>query len=230
MCRFHVNGRPIRQICHRFQNVPASCERSLSYLILRLPSEMDENIDIWLGNGAEKKLDTRQRRILITHWVGDAWELLQSDEYDRSRYRCFEKTGCLITADGSGDDKINPEGLPGYVVPPSLPFDGSDNAVDCPVPEAAPEPIDESRHEDEDEELLEETQDLEEMERVDLPKDRDYQNVLVKRKIRAPYNEWHTGTITWYNKINDKYRIQFKDGSEDYISLDDIDGVEVILQ
>ena len=29
MCRFRVNGRPIRQIFHRFQNVPASCERSL---------------------------------------------------------------------------------------------------------------------------------------------------------------------------------------------------------
>ena len=30
MCRFRVNGRPIRHIFHRFQNVPASCERSLS--------------------------------------------------------------------------------------------------------------------------------------------------------------------------------------------------------
>ena len=29
MCRFRVNGRPIRLIFHRFQNVPASCERSL---------------------------------------------------------------------------------------------------------------------------------------------------------------------------------------------------------
>ena len=32
MCHFRVNGRPIRQIFHRFQNVPASCERSLSWL------------------------------------------------------------------------------------------------------------------------------------------------------------------------------------------------------
>ena len=28
------------------------------------------------------------------------------------------KTGCLITADGSNDDKIAPEGLPNYQVPP----------------------------------------------------------------------------------------------------------------
>ena len=30
MCRFRVNRWPIRRIFHRFQNVPASCERSLS--------------------------------------------------------------------------------------------------------------------------------------------------------------------------------------------------------
>ena len=29
MCRFRVNRRSIRRIFHRFQNVPASCERSL---------------------------------------------------------------------------------------------------------------------------------------------------------------------------------------------------------
>ena len=32
MCRFRVNRRPIRQIFCRFQNVPASCERSLNCL------------------------------------------------------------------------------------------------------------------------------------------------------------------------------------------------------
>ena len=36
MCRFRVNGRPIRRIFHRFQNVPASCERSLSGLKVSL--------------------------------------------------------------------------------------------------------------------------------------------------------------------------------------------------
>ena len=32
MCRFRVNVRPIRHISHRFQNVPASYERSLSHV------------------------------------------------------------------------------------------------------------------------------------------------------------------------------------------------------
>ena len=30
ICRFRVNGSSIRHIFHRFQNVPASCERSLN--------------------------------------------------------------------------------------------------------------------------------------------------------------------------------------------------------
>ena len=33
MCHFRVNRRPIRQIFHRFQNVPAWCERSLSEIL-----------------------------------------------------------------------------------------------------------------------------------------------------------------------------------------------------
>ena len=36
MCRFRVNGRPIRHIFHRFQNVQASCERNLNQLNRRL--------------------------------------------------------------------------------------------------------------------------------------------------------------------------------------------------
>ena len=38
MCCFRVNRKPIRHIIHRFQNVPASCERSLrfAYAALKL--------------------------------------------------------------------------------------------------------------------------------------------------------------------------------------------------
>ena len=47
MCRFRVNRRPIRRIFHRFQNLPASCERSLrlasSRLILAARVKLNEN-------------------------------------------------------------------------------------------------------------------------------------------------------------------------------------------
>ena len=53
----------------------------------------------------------------------------------------FGKTGCLITADESNDDKIKPEDVPKYHVPPSY-----DNEATSALPETtcepAPEPND----------------------------------------------------------------------------------------
>ena len=47
MCRFRVNGRPIRRILHRFQNVPASCERSLSRKNALKPKWLVASLLIW---------------------------------------------------------------------------------------------------------------------------------------------------------------------------------------
>ena len=103
--------------------------------------ESYESIDWWLAN-SEQKLTVTDRRILITHWVGEAHTRLQWEEYNKTRYRCYEKTGCLIIADGSNDAKINPEGLHDYVVTKTLPVQVAEEAIECPVPDAAPEPDD----------------------------------------------------------------------------------------
>ena len=71
----------------------------------------------------------KKRRILRTHWVGEAYSKLMMDDYSKSRWRSFKKTGCLITADGSEDFKIEPEGLTGYTVPPTLQAVSSDQAM-----------------------------------------------------------------------------------------------------
>ena len=34
MCRFYVNGRLIRHMFYRFQNLPVSCERSQSFIFI----------------------------------------------------------------------------------------------------------------------------------------------------------------------------------------------------
>ena len=48
----------------------------------------------------------------MTKWTGEAWDgLKKRAEYIR---RLFEKTGCLITADSSDDEKIQPQGLNDY--------------------------------------------------------------------------------------------------------------------
>ena len=67
--------------------------------------------------------------------MSDAYEKLMGGEYANSLYRSFEKTCCLITADGSDDSKINPEGLPGYILPPPLPTPAKEEAIQCEVPQ-----------------------------------------------------------------------------------------------
>ena len=69
MCRFRVNRRSIRRIFHRFQNVPASCERSLNFLtdfcIVDSKFKHDSSKESWTINSA--KQDSRQPINIITN-------------------------------------------------------------------------------------------------------------------------------------------------------------------
>ena len=67
---------------------------------------------------------------------------MQSADYNKIWHSCFEKTECIITADGSNDTKTNPEGLINHIVPKHLPAQVSEDAINCLVPESAPEPED----------------------------------------------------------------------------------------
>ena len=95
----------------------------------------DDNCEKWYG--ADSKFQAKEKRILVTIWVGTSYEKLCSTKYDSYRYRLFQKNGCLITADGSDDYKINPEGLFDYEVPPPSLLEASTNG-----PEHVPEPAD----------------------------------------------------------------------------------------
>ena len=70
-----------------------------------------DNADIWFGH--QKGLTAMEHRILITQWVVNAWQELCSSKYDHLRKRS-------LTADGSEDAKITPEGLADYKVPTPL--------------------------------------------------------------------------------------------------------------
>ena len=70
--------------------------------------DVPENIDLWPG-----KLSARQRRTLLTKWAGDAWQEL-SDNYGETRWKLFQHTGCLTTADGTDDCLILPQGFKTY--------------------------------------------------------------------------------------------------------------------
>ena len=122
----------------------------------------EENCEKWYGE--KSKISASEKRILITHWVAAAYKRLTAPKFDGFRYRLFEKTGCLITADGSDDHEINPEGLQDYKVPPPILLDASTYS-----PKALPPP--EITAEDEDRnifDMLDELDGEEDMENVEL--------------------------------------------------------------
>ena len=91
------------------QPVDAGCGKMMK---VKIAAEMErwleeeQNLEKW-----HDKLSARDRRILMTKWTAEAWRELTKKELFR---RLFEKTGCLLTADGSNDDKICPQGLDNY--------------------------------------------------------------------------------------------------------------------
>ena len=151
--------------------------------------EEEENVELWLGN-TEKRLCVKERRILLTHWIGEAYNRFLSSKYDTSRYRCFEKIGCLITADGSEDSKIQPEGLNGYIVPDPLPSAISvPDPVPCETPEPATIPADDEM-EIEDSEFHDNSVDAQDDEilEVDDELDRNFGHELVGNKFKVHYD------------------------------------------
>ena len=82
-------------------------------------------------------------------------------------YRSFEKTGCLITADGSDDDKIEPESMPGYIVPPPLDVENTVTIIESPIPEWSEEPEDAIPESDVEHTSSDDDDDFEEAEVID---------------------------------------------------------------
>ena len=59
--------------------------------------------------------------------------------------------------------------------------------------------------------------------------DRTYKDVKVGRKIKVLYDDYYIGHVIYYNMALKKYSIRFDDGSSDYISSEEIDGINGIL-
>ena len=198
--------------------------------------EVEENIDFWLEADG-KKLTVSDRRILITQWVGKASDKLNGEDYEMFRRRCFEKTGCLLTADGSEDHLVQPEGLKDFKVKAPLPWDGPEIHAIIETPEPEPAPLDAII---EDELFTSETQEIAiessfdkeevDVEREDLEKDRLFDYDLVGKKIKGEYvTGWFIGEIMYFNTKLQEYLVTFDDKSEDYIAKEDIDGIQIIL-
>ena len=77
--------------------------------------EDGKQLDIWLENGynleqwESNALTASDRRVLLTKWVATAVNIV--DNRPNYRFRLFEKTGSLMTADVTCDERSNLEGL-----------------------------------------------------------------------------------------------------------------------
>ena len=191
--------------------------------------ECDNNMDKWIGN---EKMSVSARRILISNWVGEANKKLQGVDYESFRKGCFLRTGCLITADGSEDDKIKPEGLSGFDVVPPLIRNGPDDEIDdTPEPAEDPDDVIEPENLLMPDESEEEEEDLGLMEVYDSSLDRSYKDSLVGRKIRVNCEDGlHVGRIDYYNTKIHEYRVVFEDSMEDmFVKSSDMDGINIDL-
>ena len=67
MCRFRVNRRPIRRIFHRFQNVPASCERSLRNLHMNIKCPETIQIEVRIASSEPRNISYSIFGVKIYH-------------------------------------------------------------------------------------------------------------------------------------------------------------------
>ena len=131
-----------------------------------------------------------------------------------------------MTADGSRDELITPEGLDNYEVPPPmLLLDPQEAAPSTPNIEGVETPEIEEDLEPTTSEFASAESDY----KLDNEGDRMYEWGSVGKKFKILYDGgWFVGKVIYYNHALSEYKVDFEDGSVDYVSPEDIDGVEVI--
>ena len=70
-------------------------------------SEDDENWEKWENNS----LSAMEKRVLVTHWVGEGYKKWCGPKYDQSRASAFDSTGCSTTMDTKNDKLVDVKGL-----------------------------------------------------------------------------------------------------------------------
>ena len=80
---------------------------------------MSDNLQLY----TEGKLSAWKRRVLLTKWVGEAWQEINRN--NETVIRSFKKCGISLALDGNENDEINIEGIPDYDMPHADEIDGA---------------------------------------------------------------------------------------------------------
>ena len=118
------------------------------------------------------------------------------------------------------------------MVAPPLPTIGVVDPFEAVIPEPEPIPSDDITGV-EDDEAINVVDEAPETLDVDEEAHRDTDHNLVGCTIKAFYPDevgWYMGKITWYATMLGKLRVFYEeDESDDYISPDEINGIDIIL-
>ena len=183
--------------------------------------ETPENAQLW--HGETKGFTAKDRRVLITHWAAEAWKKFVTEEYAQFTLNAWQKTGCMMTVDGSEDHFIKPEELGGdYSAPPPPTYEPY--LLEPPSQEAI---FETPRYPTSDGLPPEFAAD--DPPPRDDPHDRDFNHELVGRQLKIGYEDgWATGRISYYNRSFGMMKVDFPE-DWDFVAPHDIDGIEVVL-
>jgi hypothetical protein len=103
------SGQKTEEVIHSFK---ALVNRSLKARIEELADQyIDQNEREWV----EGKYSVSQRRVLLTKWVGQAWEDMHAEDGDMIR-QAFVQVGLGLPIDGSRDHEIKIKDFPNVQV------------------------------------------------------------------------------------------------------------------
>ena len=125
------NSMPVRKAIHEAGCVPFYGEANGTHRWQPFDSgvgvwgqkRFDNKLRRWLSVKANRqaygsrKLTMQDQRLLALRWVGESCDELQSESRRHLRETAWSHTGSSLTADGSGDHLVQPEGLVSYAVP-----------------------------------------------------------------------------------------------------------------
>ena len=79
--------------------------------------KQSKNMRLWLSKGKKKGFQAQDKRILTLRWLSAAMAKLHTEAYRKLHEHCWHATGCALTADGSLDGLVRPQGMPEYSMP-----------------------------------------------------------------------------------------------------------------